>query len=382
MPIRWLWRVLPVTVLMFLLAGCSLDGEQSTFSPVGPVAQDQLDLFMWTWYLSIPVMLLVFGVLAFVIVRYRRRKGDDSIPGQTHGNVLLEVIWTTVPVIIVILVAVPTVRSIFAYQSYVEAGDGDVAINVVGHQWWWSFEYPQYGFTTANEIHVPVGSKMVLDLDSADVLHAFWVPRIGGKVDLIPNQSNQLWLQADEEGVFHGQCAELCLGAHAYMRFRVVVESQEEFDAWVEQFQQPEIQAVSSDPLVSQGRTLFAQKGCIGCHSIDNYQEGVSYGQPNFPNLTNFGLRHTVGAGLEEATLENVASWIMDPQEMKPGNYMPTLWQADDPNREAEATAIAAYLLSLGVDETVADGGSDDVAGDLLAATAVVGSAFNPAGGN
>jgi len=357
-PIRWLWRALPVTVLMFLLAGCSLDGEQSMFSPVGPVAQEQLDLFMWTWYLSIPVMLIVGGVMAFVIVRYRRRAGDDSIPGQTHGNMLIEIIWTTVPVIIVILVAVPTVRSIFNLQTFIEAGGEDVQVNVTGYQWWWKFEYPEYGFTTANELHVPVGTRFVLDLDSADVLHAFWAPRLGGKVDLIPNQDNQLWLQANEEGVFHGQCAELCLGAHAYMRFRVVVESQEEFEAWVESFQQPTIEVVSSDPLASQGRTLFASKGCIGCHSVGNYAEGVSYGQPNFPNLTNFGQRHTVGAGLLEANLENVAAWIMDPQAIKPGNYMPTLWQEDDPNREEEATAIAAYLLSLGSDEVVA-GGAD-----------------------
>src|SRR5690606_21370213 len=120
-PIRWLWRAAPVTVLMFLLSGCSLSGEQSMFSPAGPVAQDQLDLFMWTWYLSIPVMLIVGGVMVFVLIRYRRRAGDDSIPGQTHGNVLLEVIWTTVPVIIVILVAVPTVRSIFQFQSFIDA---------------------------------------------------------------------------------------------------------------------------------------------------------------------------------------------------------------------------------------------------------------------
>ena len=354
MPIRWLWRAVPVTVLTFLLAGCSLDGEQSTFSPAGPVAQDQIDLFMWTWYLSIPVMLLVGGVLVYVIVKYRRRAGDDSIPGQTHGNVMIEIIWTTIPVIIVILIAVPTVRSIFNFQSFIEAGEEDVQINVTGYQWWWEFEYPEYGFTTANEIHVPVGARMVLDLQSADVLHAFWAPRLGGKVDLIPNQDNQLWLQADEEGVFYGQCAELCLGAHAYMRFHVVVESQEEFDAWVESFQQPTVVAVSSDAQISQGRQLFASKGCIGCHTTDNYAEGVNVGQRNFPNLTNFGQRLTVGAGVLEANLENVAAWIMDPQAIKPGNYMPTLWQEDDPNREEEATAIAAYLLSLGSDEVTA----------------------------
>ncbi len=353
----WLWRALPGAVLTFVLSGCSLVGEQSVFAPVGPLASEQLRLFMWTWYLSIPVMLLVGGVLVYVIVRYRSRRGDDSIPGQTHGNVLLEVVWTTIPVLIVILVAVPTVRSVFATQSYIEAGEGDVEVTVTGYQWWWKFEYPEYGITTANELHVPVGARVVLDLQSGDVLHAFWAPRLGGKVDLIPHQDNQLWLEADEPGVYRGQCAELCLGAHAYMRFRIVVEEQEDFDRWVQSFQQPVVQTVSSDQRVQQGRTLFAQKGCIGCHTLRNYAEGVSYGQPTFPELTNFGLRHTVGAGVLDATLENVARWIMNPQDVKPGNHMPTLWAEDDPNREEEATAIAAYLLSLGVEQQAADVG-------------------------
>lgn len=361
MSMRWLWRVLPAALLAPLLAACSLDGPQSTFAPVGPIAQDQLDLFMWTYWLSWPVMIIVGAVLVYVIVRFRRRGNDDSIPKQTHGSAALEVGWTVIPVIIIVLVAVPTVRSIFRTQAFVEAGESDVVVNVTGFQWWWRFDYPQHDVTTANELHIPVGQRVVLQLNSADVLHAFWVPRIAGKVDLIPNQDNQLWFQADEPGIFHGQCAELCLGAHAYMRFRVIVHEQDDYDAWVASFQQPVVQMVSSDPLVTQGRALVAQKGCIGCHVIENYAEGVSVGQRNFPDLTNFGLRHTVGAGVLDATLDNVAQWIADPQSVKPGNYMPTLWTEDDPNREAEARAIAAYLLSLGTDadsQAMAAGGN------------------------
>src|SRR5690606_1968422 len=192
---------------------------------------------------------------------YRNRRGDDSIPEQTHGNVLLEVVWTTIPVIIVILIAVPTVRTIFRTQSFVESGEGDVAVNVTGYQWWWKFEYPEYGITTANELHIPQGRRVILKLNSADVVHAFWVPRIAGKVDLIPNQDNQLWFVSDETGIFPAQCAELCLGAHAYMRFNVVVSEDAEFEEWVESFQQPEVMAVSSDALISQGRQLMASKG-------------------------------------------------------------------------------------------------------------------------
>lgn len=348
MSMRWLWRVLPAALLAPLLAACSLDGPQSTMSPAGPIAQEQLDLFMWTYWLSWPVMIIVGAVLVYVIVRFRRRGNDETIPKQTHGSAALEVGWTIIPVIIIVLVAVPTVRSIFRTQAFVDAGESDVVVHVTGYQWWWRFDYPQHGVTTANELHIPVGKRIVLQLNSADVLHAFWVPRIAGKVDLIPNQDNQLWFLADEPGVYSGQCAELCLGAHAYMRFRVVVHEEADYEAWIAKFQQPEVVTVSADPLVTQGRALIAQKGCIGCHAVGNYAEGVSFGQPGFPDLTNFGLRNTVGAGVLDATLENVTRWIADPQSVKPGNYMPTLWTENDPNRESEARAIAAYLLSLG----------------------------------
>jgi len=346
-PNRLWWRVVPACVLVLLLAGCSLDGPQSTFAPAGPIAQEQLDLFMWTYYLSWPVVIIVVGVLVYVIVRFRRR--DDAIPAQTHGNAVLEVAWTILPVIIVVLVAVPAIRSVFRTQAFVDAGPSDVVIHVTGYQWWWKFDYVQHGFVTANEMHIPVGARVVLQVSSADVLHAFWVPRMGGKIDLIPNQDNQLWFEASETGVFHGQCAELCLGAHAYMRLRVVVQTQEEYEDWVASFQQPTVQAVAADPLVTQGRQLVASKGCIGCHNVGNYAEGMRLGQPSFPDLTNFGLRVSVGAGMLDATLDNVAAWIADPQSVKPGNRMPTLWAENDPNREQEARAIATYLLSLGV---------------------------------
>jgi len=352
-PMRWLRRGLPVAFLAPLLASCSLQGEQSTFSPIGSIAQDQLDLFMWTWYLSIPVMVGVFGALIYAVFKFRRRK-DDKLPVQSHGNPIVELILVIVPVIIIVLVAIPTIRSVFRTQSHVVATADDVVVNVVGHQWWWSFEYPELGITTANELHIPAGKRVILHLNSADVVHAFWAPRLAGKVDLIPNQDNQLWFDTNEDsvGIYSGQCAELCLGAHAYMRFRVVVSEQSDYEAWVAKFQKPAIQTVASDPLVTQGRQLVAAKGCIGCHNIGNYTEGMRYGQPLYPDLTNFGLRNTVGAGVLDATPENVAAWIADPQSVKPGNRMPTLWEANDPNRDQETAAIAAFLLSLGVNDS------------------------------
>lgn len=351
--VSWIRRFAWLPGLALVLGGCVTDGPRSTLHPVGEVARQQMDLFMWTFWLSIVVLVLVVGVLAFAVIRFRRRTpSPDSLPNQTHGSVPIEIIWTIIPVIIVILIAVPTVRVIFATETRVVPTDEDLIVNVTGYQWWWRFEYPQLGIVTANELHVPVGSRVVLNLETADVLHSFWPPKLSGKRDLIPNQQNQLWFRSDTAGVFPGHCAELCLGAHAYMRFVVHVDEQDEFDGWVAAFQNPR-QAQSQDMVlvqdqaaIEQGRTLFAQRGCIGCHRNDNYMPGL--GSPNFPNLTNFGLRTTVGAAVLPNTQENLARWIRDPQQVKPGNYMPDLWADDNPNAEEESLAIAAYLLSLG----------------------------------
>ena len=358
--VRRFRRVAPLLVLALLLAGCVTEGPRSTLHPAGYVAEEQLELLIWTTWLSVGVVALVVGILVFAVLRFRRKyTGDkEAIPNQVHGSVPLEITWTLIPVIIIIIIAVPTVQTIFDTEVRVEPQENDVLVEATGYQWWFKFEYPELGIVTANELHIPVNTRLVIDLDSADVLHSFWVPKLAGKRDMIPNQENQLWLIADEEGVYYGHCAELCLGAHAYMRFRVVVESQEEYDAWVRSFQEVQTQAgqqqrqvvqpVQNNELIQRGRTLFTQKGCAGCHGNANLDP--AFGNPDFPNLTNFGLRNTVAAGVLENNHENLTAWIRDPQAIKPGNYMPTLWQEDDPNALDEASAIAAYLLSLGVE--------------------------------
>ena len=346
--LRWLRRAAFLLGGGALLAGCAENLPQSTLDPAGPVAQAQKDLLMWSYWLSWPVVIGVFGVLAYVLVRYRHRKGRDHIPEQFHGSTAMEIGLMIVPVLIVIAVAVPTVQTIFETESRVVPAEGDVIVNVTGYQWWWRFEYPELGVVTANELHIPAERRVILNLESADVLHAFWVPRLAGKRDLIPNMNNQLWILADEPGMYYGQCAELCLGAHAYMKFRVIAESDAEFDAWVDAFTEAGEQTVQADPLIEQGRQLFASKGCIGCHTIDGYAPGMRTGSPDFPNLTNFGLRNTLAAGVLPNTPENLQAWLLDPQAIKPGNYMPDLWRPDAENAAEETAAIAAYLLSLG----------------------------------
>ena len=339
---------------MLLLAGCEFAGPQSALDPAGPVAQAQKDIFVWTLWLSVPVMLAVGGVLVYSLFRFRTTGSADAkaIPAQTHGNTVLEIGMVIVATVIVVLVAVPTVRTIFATEQRVDVTalePGDVLVRATGYQWWFKFEYPELGITTANELIIPAGRRVVVELDSADVLHSFWVPNLAGKRDMIPNNRNQVWFVADEPGTYFGQCAELCLGAHAYMRFRVIAEDDAGFDAWVDAFQTAADRTVQADPLVQRGQQLVAQKGCIGCHTIDGYAPNVAVGNGDFPNLTNFGLRTTIAAAIAESTPENLAAWLRDPQALKPTNRMPTLWAADDPNADEEIDAIVAYLLSLGV---------------------------------
>jgi len=347
---RWLHRSFAALAMVPILAACEFSGPQSALDPKGPVAQAQLDLFVWTLWLSVPVMVGVFGVLIYVLLRFRVRDEADAkkVPHQTHGNTRLEIAWTIIPVILVVLIAVPTVRTIFETEQRVDAGAEDLLVRATGYQWWFKFDYPREGFTTANELIIPVGARVVVELDSADVLHSFWVPNLAGKRDMIPNNRNQVWFIADQAGVYYGQCAELCLGAHAYMRFRVIAMERPDYDAWIASFQTADEQTVSADPLVQRGMMLSAQKGCIGCHTIAGYFPGITVGNSDFPSLTNFGLRTTVASAIATNTPENLAAWLRDPQAMKPGNRMPTLWAADDPNREEEIAAIVAYLLSLG----------------------------------
>lgn len=340
-------RVLPIVMLALLsvvLSSCSLVGPQSTFSTAGPVAAKQMWLFNYTLWMSLVVIAGVGGFLAYSVVRFRRKSGEDVMPEQTHGNVVIEVGLILLSTVIVIAVAIPTVAINFETGSYVEPTEEDIIVDVVGYQWWWAFEYPEEGIVTANELHIPVGKRVILNLDSADVLHSFWVPKLAGKRDLIPNQDNQLWFIADEPGLYYGQCAELCLGAHAYMRFRVKVDTEEEYAAWLASFNDTEAVQVQADPLITKGQQLFKEKGCAACHAI----QGYAVGQESKPNLTNFGLRYSLAAGVLDNTPENLAKWLRDPQAVKPGNYMPTLWAEDDPNREEEIEALVAYLLSLG----------------------------------
>lgn len=354
---KWFYYSLLYFSLLLFLSGCSLTDPGSTFDVKGEIAKKQLDLFMLTLWLGTVVFILVAAVMAYIIWRYRAKNEEDakSVPAQVHGNTIAEVVWWIIPVLLLAVIAWPTVDLTY-YQEAAEqrTAEGELVVNVTGYQWWWKFEYPEYGILTANELHVPEGRRVTLKLNAGDVLHSFWVPKLAGKKDIIPNQENILWFVTDEldddkSQVYYGQCAELCLGAHAYMRFRVVVDTQENFDEWVEKFQNAKDEPISSDPLVAKGKQYFMQKGCAGCHSVAN--ENFAVGTDNKPDLTNFGLRYTVGAGVKKNTDENLAIWIRDPQKFKPANYMPTLWTGAE-GEEEQIDALVAFLQSLGKEDS------------------------------
>ena len=330
-------RVLALATLVsfaaFIGAACTKDHPQSTFDSLGPVAQRQEDLFMIIFWAAIFVFVVVGGFLLFTVLKFRNRAGT---PRQTHGNTRLEIALTIAPAIVLIVVAVPTISALF-YIADPPSGESVMEIDVTGKQWFWNFEYPESGVVTSNELHIPVDQNVEVTLRSDDVIHSFWIPKLAGKVDVVPTRENTMWFKADETGTLWGQCAEFCGIAHAHMRFQVVVETQAEFDAWIAQ--QAEPAAEPSSALAIRGKELISSRGCIGCHTIDGVPGALG---TIGPDLTHVGSRIRIASGILERTPENVAAWLRDPQALKPGNNMPNLNLSED-----DISALVAYLDGL-----------------------------------
>ena len=298
------------------LGACTSDNPQSTFDTMGPVAQSQATIFYIIMYAGMVVFALVMGLLIWATIRYRRRYTDRD-PEQIHGNHALEIAWTVVPALILIAVAVPTINALF--ETSVSPDPDALTVKATGNQWWFEFEIEELGVVTANELHIPVGEVINLQLEAKDVIHSFWVPKLAGKVDMIPNNTNTMWMQADEEGVFLGQCAEFCGESHAFMRFRVVAVSREDFDAWVEHQLSDAVRP--SDPLSQQGHDLFmsVEAECWACHTVRG--SSLAYGDVG-PDLTHYASRMHMASGIMDNTHENLVRWLTDPDDVKPGNVM------------------------------------------------------------
>jgi cytochrome c oxidase subunit II len=372
--LRQLRRWLPV--LAFLAAACSPDHyAQTALRPISDFARIGDDIQTQTFYWALGVFVLVEGALLYAIFRFRG-KPDDPEPRQVHGNTTIEIVWTVIPALILAAIAVPTVRGIFQ-TSAIPSGDV-LKVEVVGHQWWWEFRYPDLGITTANEVHIPVGQTVSLRMGTADVVHSFWPPRFAGKRDVFPNRETRVWFKAEQAGEYPGQCAEFCGIQHGRMAFRVRAQTVEEFQSWVAHMQtltgKPAAAAVAPpadsvrtatagavvpaqakkdtaqratgkdssaagaapDPAYAAGEKLFQAKGCVGCHSLTavNAPKGMIG-----PNLANVGARSYIGAGSFKNTDETLARWIQNPQAMKKGVLMPNLGVTPE-----EAKSLVAFL--------------------------------------
>jgi cytochrome c oxidase subunit 2 len=332
---RW---ITALGLLVVMLAACSPDQyPQTTLLPRGDFAKIADDLLDTTVRWALLVFVLVEGVLLYAIFRFRGKPGDPE-PHQTHGNTTVEVIWTVIPALILAAIAVPTVRAIF--QTNATPGKEALTIEVVGHQWWWEFRYPEFNLTTANEMHVPTGRMVSLRMGSNDVIHSFWVPQFAAKRDVFANRETRMWFTAQAEGDYPGQCAEFCGIQHGRMSHRIKAQKPEEFQAWVAHMQtlsgKPGGAAQGGNQEYAQGEKLFTGKGCIACHSMAavNAPKGMVG-----PNLANIGSRSHLAAGTLKNTDENLARWIRDPQGIKKGVLMPNLGVTED-----EAKALVAYL--------------------------------------
>jgi len=337
-----------LTLLVLVLSGCGKENI-SALIPKGYGAEVSMDLIVLTTSVMTFVFLSVMIIYTIVLVRFRKRKGtEDYIPKQVEGSKTLETIWTIIPIILVVIMLVPTVMAEF---ELADADDRDDYINikVTGNQYWWHFDYEDEGFQTSQDLYIPAGKKVYLDLVTDDVLHSFWVPSLSGKIDANPENVNTMFLETDEEGVYYGKCAELCGPSHALMDFKVIVVSPEEYEQWVSDMKNFDPEDQELDAVAEEGKDLFEEKNCMNCHAV-----GSSDSQTG-PNLTGFGDRTKI-AGILEPTKENLIEWIQDPESIKPGNKMTDTYPelSDD-----EADKIAEYLMELKASDVTPDSVND-----------------------
>jgi cytochrome c oxidase subunit 2 len=321
---------------LFILAFLSSCGGTTNFitNPGSKITSQQSSLFTTLLIMGAVVFIIVEGGIIFAVMRFRGRKEDTSEPKQLHGNVPLEIIWTAIPVLLVVVIFVLTINTMNGIAAPPPSAN-DVKVNVVGHQWWWEFSYPDQKITTANELYIPIGRPIQITLTSADVVHSFWVTDLAGKTDVVPGQTNHMWIEADNPGTYEGQCAEFCGIEHALMRMKVVAVSEADFEAWVQAQQAPPPPPQSD--LELQGQKLVVSGVCAACHTIDGTTMKGKIG----PNLTHLWSRSTFAGGVFPMDMGYMTSWVKDAQAMKPGNLMAIK------TPDQQLLAILAYLATL-----------------------------------
>jgi cytochrome c oxidase subunit II len=311
----------------------------SIFAPASTPADAIAELSYLVLAVTAGIFVVVASLLVYAVVRFRRRRREElAEPAQVYGSNEVEIAWTVIPVLIVVVLFLATARVIASVQDPPKPR-GAVEVVVIGHQYWWEYRYPKWGVVTANELHVPVSdpahpTPTFMTLLSADTVHSFWVPRLAGKTDLIPNHPNTMWIDPHETGLYLGQCAQYCGTQHAKMLLRVYVDAREDFDRWIE----AQRQVGRTDDAVAHGRRVFQSTACVNCHAVSGTPAKGRFG----PDLTHFMSRDTIASGAAPNTPENIRLWIRNPDAIKPGSRMPAMNLADQ-----DVEAVAQYLESL-----------------------------------
>ena len=309
------------------------------FAPASTPAQHIFGLSLFVMTVTAAIFVVVFTLLVYSVVRFgRKRRDDEREPAQVYGSTQVELAWTVIPVLIVLVLFLATARVIGSIQNAPKP-DSAIDVTVIGHQFWWEYRYPGLKVVTANELHVPVSdpahpTPTFLTLLSADTDHSFWVPRLAGKTDLIPNHPNQLWIDPHETGLYLGQCAQYCGTQHALMLLRVYVQSREDFDRWIRE----QSQSARADDSTRNGRMIFERAACANCHAVAGTTAKGTFG----PDLTHLMSRDTIASGAAPNRPDMLRRWIRDPSLIKPGCLMPAMQL-----NEQELGAVAAYMESL-----------------------------------
>ncbi len=319
----------------------------SIFDTASPQAESIRSLAILVCAITGFIFVVVEGILIYAIVHFRRRGAARAEPPQVYGSKPIEIAWTAAPALIVFVLVLTSARTLWEVDvdpPTPTAGDNALFVTVVGRQWWWEYRYTHYDgrelrFITANELHVPAGADGIarpvyLTLESADVCHSFWVPRLAGKMDLIPGRTNRLMFQCAEPGLYLGQCAEYCGTQHAGMLLRVNVDPPEQFAQWLDHQEQPAVE----DPSLGKEKKTFLTQSCVNCHRVRGTTAQGAYA----PDLTHLMSRETLATGLFKNTPENLGNWVNDPQKLKAGCLMPAFGLSAH-----EQDQVVRYLLSL-----------------------------------
>ena len=330
-------------VLAFLSVTSAAASEPANgtniFAPASTPAKMVTHLSFFVLVITGIIFVVVFTLLVYSLIKFRGRVGDvGREPAQVYGSTQIELAWTIIPILIVVVLFLATARVLHAVQDAPQP-PGAIEVTAIGHQYWWEFRYPKLGVVTANELHIPVSDPAnpkptFLTLLSADTDHSFWIPELAGKTDLIPNHPNRMWMDPLRTGIFVGQCAQYCGVQHAKMLLRVSVDSPEDFAEWVRGQQQPAAQ----DASVATGRRVFESNACMNCHAVGATAANGRFG----PDLTHLMSRATIASGAATNTPENLRLWIRDPNAVKPGSLMPAMKLSD-----SDLDAVVSYMETL-----------------------------------